>query len=127
MHTPTLLTHPLDDGSAALLYRDLEATVAGFDNERDADIYRDWVGPMVADGALIVRSLIGPPKPMRVARHPFALARFGMPALLPASTLARRFRSPAARALVGIPWTDTSTLADQVKESGSLPVAWASS
>jgi phytoene dehydrogenase-like protein len=97
---PIQLAHPLDDGSAALLYRDLEATVAGFGSERDADTYRDWVGPMVADWDLIAQSLIGPPKPMRVARHPFALARFGMPALLPASTLARRFRSPAARALV---------------------------
>ena len=37
---------------------------------------------------------------MRIARHPFAVVRFGMPALLPAATLARRFRSPAARALV---------------------------
>ena len=28
--------------------------------------------------------------PMRVARHPFALARFGLPVLLPAATLARQ-------------------------------------
>jgi phytoene dehydrogenase-like protein len=97
---PIQLAHPLDDGSAALLFRDLDATVARFGSDDDAATYCRWVGPMAADWELIVRSVIGPLRPMRVARHPFALARFGLPALLPASTLARRFRSPVARALV---------------------------
>ena len=97
---PIQLAHPLDDGPAALLHRDVETTVAGFGSAADAETYRRWIGPMVADWELIVRSLLGPVRPARVARHPLALARFGIPALLPASTLARRFRSPAARALV---------------------------
>jgi len=97
---PIQLAHPLDDGSAGLLVRDLDATVASFHDAADATTYRRWVGPMVQDWELIVDSLIGPLRPMRVGRHPFALARFGLPALLPVSTLARRFRSPAARALV---------------------------
>jgi phytoene dehydrogenase-like protein len=97
---PIQLAHPLDDGSAGLLFRDLDATVASFGSDDDAATYRRWVRPMVDDWDVIVHSLIGPLRPMRVARHPFALARFGLPALLPASTLARRFRSPAARALV---------------------------
>ena len=97
---PIQLAHPLDDGSAAVLHRDLETTVAGFGSPEDAATYRRWVAPMVDDWELIVGSLIGPLRPMPVARHPFALARFGLPALLPVSTLARRFRSPAARALV---------------------------
>jgi phytoene dehydrogenase-like protein len=97
---PIQLAHPLDDGSAAFLFRDLDATVARFGSAEDAATYRSWIGPMVADWELIVRSLIGPLRPMRVARHPFALARFGLPALMPASALARRFRSPMARALV---------------------------
>ena len=97
---PIQLAHPLDDGSAALLYRDLETTVAGLGSSGDAATYRRWIAPMVDDWELIVGSLIGPLKPMRIARHPLALARFGLPALLPVSTLARRFRSSAARALV---------------------------
>lgn len=97
---PIELAHPLDDGSAALLHRDIDATVASFESEPDAATYRRWIAPMAADWELIVGSLIGPPRPMRVARHPIALARFGIPALLPASSLARRFRSPAARAMV---------------------------
>ncbi len=97
---PIQLAHPLDDGSTALLCRDLDATIASFGDAQDAATYRRWIGPMVADWDLIVRSLLGPVRPLRAARHPFALARFGLPALLPAATLARRFRSPAARALV---------------------------
>ena len=97
---PIQLAHPLDDGSAALLYRDVDSTVTSFGSDRDARRYRDWVVPMAADWELIMSSLVGPMRPLAVARHPFALARFGLPALAPAATLARRFRSPAARALV---------------------------
>jgi phytoene dehydrogenase-like protein len=97
---PIQLAHPLDDGSAALLHRDLDATVASFGSAEDAATYRRWIGPMAADWEVVVHALLGPPRPLRVVRHPFALARFGLPALLPASTLARRFRAPAARALV---------------------------
>jgi phytoene dehydrogenase-like protein len=97
---PVQLAHPLDDGSAAMLHRDVGATVATFGSDRDARRYRDWVEPMARDWELIIASLVGPIRPLAIARHPFALARFGMPALAPAATLARRFRSPAARALV---------------------------
>jgi phytoene dehydrogenase-like protein len=38
---------------------------------------------------------------LRVPRHPLVLARFGAPTVLPASTLARWFRTPEARALFG--------------------------
>jgi phytoene dehydrogenase-like protein len=100
IEAPIQLAHPLDDGSAALLHRDIDATVASFGSQRDAATYRRWIAPMAADWELIVGSLIGPMRPARVLRHPFALSRFGLPALLPAATLARRFRSPAARALV---------------------------
>ena len=97
---PIQLAHPLDDGTAALLYRDVGATAASFGSAADASTYRRWIEPMVAGWELIVDSLVGPLRPMRVARHPVALSRFGIPALLPAATLARRFRSPAARALI---------------------------
>jgi phytoene dehydrogenase-like protein len=44
--------------------------------------------------------MLGPFRPAAAMRHPFALSRFGLPSLLPASVMARRFRSPQARALV---------------------------
>ncbi len=97
---PIQLAHPLDDGSAALVHRDIGETMASFADDHDARTYRAWIEPLVHDWELIVSSLLGPIRPVAMARHPFALARFGLPALAPAATLARRFRSPAARALV---------------------------
>ncbi len=97
---PIQLAHPLDDGTAALLHRDVDQTSEGFGDDQDAATYRRWIRPMVTDWELIVRSAVGPLRPLGLARHPVALARFGLPAHLPAATLARRFRSPAARALV---------------------------
>ena len=97
---PIQIAHPLDDGSAALVYRDVDRTAAGFGDERDAQLYQRWMGPIAGDWDLIARELLGPLRPLAGARHPIALARFGLPSLLPASMLARRFRSPAARALI---------------------------
>ncbi len=97
---PIQLAHPLDDGSAALVHRDIAETMSSFANDHDARTYRRWIEPLVHDWELIVSSLLGPIRPLALARHPFALARFGLPALAPAATLAHRFRSPAARALL---------------------------
>lgn len=97
---PVQIAHPLEDGSAALLYRDIDATTATFSDAADARTYADWIAPLARDWELIVDALLGPTRPLAIARHPFALARFGLPALASARTLARRFRSPQARALV---------------------------
>ena len=72
-----------------------------FDDDHDARTYTGWVSPLVDDWSLIVEAFLGPIRPRALARHPFKLARFGMPALAPATMLARRFRSSRARALVG--------------------------
>jgi phytoene dehydrogenase-like protein len=97
---PIQIAHPLDDGSAALLHRDIGATTSSFGNADDARIYARWIGPMVADWPVIVDGFLGPIRPTKLARRPIALARFGLPSLASAAQLARRFRSPRARALV---------------------------
>ena len=97
---PIQLAHPLDDGSAALVRRDIGDTTASFEDLGDARTYRRWIQPLTRDWELIVTSLLGPIRPLSAVRHPVALARFGLPSLAPAATLARRFRSPQARALV---------------------------
>ncbi len=89
--------HPLDDGSAGVLHRSVADTAAGMG--ADGGVWRalfdrpvrkfDVLGPAVLD------SLV------KVPRHPFELARFGMPTVLPGSVLARFFRTPQARALWG--------------------------
>jgi len=93
------IAHPLDDGSAALVVRDVGETTESFPDATDRRRYARWLRPLAADWELVVRSLLGPVRPRAMLRHPFRLARFGVPALLPAMTLARRFRSPQARAL----------------------------
>lgn len=89
------LAHPLDDGSAALMLRSIEATAAGLGNDG-----RTWErifgSPARSFGALeadIYRPFL------HVPRHPIRLVRFGIPAATPASALARSFSTGAGRAL----------------------------
>jgi len=97
---PIQLAHPLDDGRAALVVRDVEATAESFEDGGDARTYVRWMRPLAADWEIIVRELLGPIRPLAPLRHPIALARFGIPAVLPAGVVARRFHSPPARALI---------------------------
>jgi len=96
---PIQVAHPLDDGRAALVRRDPDETSASFEDARDARRYTSWMGAVSADWDLIVRETLGP-LPLGALRHPVALGRFGLPALLPMAAVARAFRSPAARALL---------------------------
>ena len=96
---PIQLAHPLDDGQAALVFRDVRRTVASFGDEQDARRYRRWMEPIAADWDLVVRHLLGP-LPLGAIRHPVALGRFGMPALFPMAAIARRFSSPVTQALL---------------------------
>lgn len=96
---PIQIAHPLDDGRAALVRRSVDETTASFDDDGDARVYARWMKPMALDWDLIVRELLGP-LPLGAIRHPVALGRFGVPALLPVAAVARRFRSPVARALL---------------------------
>jgi phytoene dehydrogenase-like protein len=93
---PVPLAHPLDDGTAVVLDRSVEATAAALGP--DAGAYRRLVGPLVARWSGITEDLLGPP-PIP-PHHPFALAWFGLEAILPATSLARLwFRGERARAL----------------------------
>lgn len=94
------LAHPFDDGGAALVFRDIGRTTETFGDQHDARAYARWIRPVVADWPLIARTLLGPIRPVATLRHPIAFARFGLPALLPIGVVARRFRSPRARALL---------------------------
>ncbi len=92
---PVALAHPFDDGSAATLFQSIDETAAslGEDGEAWSRVFR----PLVEDIDLLIDSLLGP---FRVPRHPIALARFGLPALLPADRFARlRFNGKLARGL----------------------------
>lgn len=95
VHPAAPLAHPLDDGSAVLLERSVEATAAGLGP--DAGAYHRLMAPLVSDAERIVRFVLGP---LRVPRHPLALARFASAALCSASSLvSSRFSGERARAL----------------------------
>jgi phytoene dehydrogenase-like protein len=95
---PLAIAHPLDDGTAAVVARDVEATAAGLGP--DAEAYRRLLGPIVRgwDGLMpdVLAPFRVPLSPVRALR----LARFGWLAIQPASALADRFRGQAARALL---------------------------
>ena len=97
IHPPAPLAHPLDDGTAMLLERSVAATGATL--ACDAQAYCNLIAPLSDTWERIASAFLGPLR-LQSFRHPFALARFGLPALLPARTLAELcFRGERARAL----------------------------
>ncbi|HUR75458.1 MAG TPA: NAD(P)/FAD-dependent oxidoreductase [Sporichthya sp.] len=89
--------HPLDGGSAGVLYRSVTETADGLGV--DGARWRTLFERPSAGYDALSEDILGPL--FRVPRHPVRLARFGLPTLLPASLLAAMFRSEEARALWG--------------------------
>jgi phytoene dehydrogenase-like protein len=90
-----MLAHPLDDGSAAAIYRSIDRTAAGLG--RDGRAYQRLMGSIVDDWPRLERAVLGPPA---WPRHPIALARFGRLALRSADSLVRgHFMEARTRAL----------------------------
>ena len=96
IHSPAPLAHPLDDGTAILLERDLDAATDALGE--DGKAWRALVEPMVAYWPEFAESILHPL--LRLPSQPFRMARFGLNALMPAAMLAQRnFRSERTRAL----------------------------
>jgi phytoene dehydrogenase-like protein len=96
VHPPAALAHPLDDGSAVLVHRSVEETVAGLGG--DGEAYQRLVGSVAGAWADLEQVLLGPL--LALPRHPVALGRFSAHALRPAARLARgAFATERARAL----------------------------
>jgi phytoene dehydrogenase-like protein len=89
--------HPLDDGTAGLLYQSLEATAAGM--EPDGARWRRAFGDLAAGFDQLAEDFFRPI--IHLPRHPIRLAAFGPRALLPATVMARWFRTEQPRALFG--------------------------
>jgi phytoene dehydrogenase-like protein len=88
--------HPLDDGSAGVLLRDLDATARGLG--RDGAAWKRVFGVSKGFGPLM-DDLYRPV--LHVPRHPLRLVRFGIPAALPATAVARNWKTAPGRALFG--------------------------
>ncbi|GAO42499.1 phytoene desaturase family protein [Flavihumibacter petaseus] len=86
--------HPFDDGTAAALSGTLEQTAASLGT--DGPAYRRLLEPVINSWQDINQEILGP---LQFPRRPLDLAAFGLKALLPASSIARRFRTEAAKGL----------------------------
>ncbi|MCX5059418.1 NAD(P)/FAD-dependent oxidoreductase [Streptomyces sp. NBC_00452] len=89
--------HPLDGGTAGVLHRSVTRTAAGLG--ADGRAWRRLFQGTSAAYDTFGDDIMGPL--LRLPRHPVRLARFGVPALAPASLLAKLFRTEEARGLWG--------------------------
>ncbi len=92
---PVPFAQPIDGASAVAAFRSLDETVDGLGV--DGATYRRLMEPLVRDGQSIADDVLGPLR--SIPRHPLALARFGLPGLMPMSRLVSRFKSEEAKAL----------------------------
>ncbi|GAB17201.1 putative oxidoreductase [Gordonia effusa NBRC 100432] len=89
--------HPLDSGDAGLLYQSIDRTADGLG--ADAKRWRMAFGDLARGFDDLAHDLLRPI--VNVPSHPLRLAAFGPRALLPATALAKWFRTEPARALYG--------------------------
>jgi phytoene dehydrogenase-like protein len=95
-HPPLSVAHPLDDGPCVVLERSVSATAEGLG--ADSRAYRRLMEGFVRVGQPLLADMLGP---LRIPRHPFAMARFGFYGVRSAVRLARGlFAQPRARALI---------------------------
>ncbi|MFP5204708.1 MAG: phytoene desaturase family protein [Acidobacteriota bacterium] len=96
VHGEAALAHPLDDGSAVVLDRDLAATARALG--ADGAHWRRLVEPAASHWEQLAEDALAPA--LHVPHHPLLMARFGLGALESALALARsRFAGAAARAV----------------------------
>jgi phytoene dehydrogenase-like protein len=97
---PAPMAHPFEDGTAVMLEHDIAATCSGLGNASDAASYKSLVKPLADQWPAFCNEILGPI--VHLPKSPLLLARFGIYAMLSASTLARSaFKGARARALFG--------------------------
>jgi phytoene dehydrogenase-like protein len=97
VESPAALAHPLDDGSAVVVHRSLEATASSLGI--DGDAYRELLAGPIAAWPALEGVLLAPL--VRVPRHPLSLARFAATGLRSVKGLATtRFQTDGAQALL---------------------------
>lgn len=97
LQPPAPAAHPLDDGTAAVLERSVDATARAL-GAKDGAAWQRLYAPLVAHADTIVAGTLRPP--LGPTRHPLVLARFGRDAIRSATALATsRFSGAPARAL----------------------------
>lgn len=95
IHSPAALTHPLDDGTAVMLERDLSAV--RFSLGEDGPAWVRMMRPFAEHWWEFIEDALRPMP--AIPLHPLLMGRFGLSAVLPATVIAGRFRNPRTRAL----------------------------
>jgi phytoene dehydrogenase-like protein len=96
IHPPVLAAHPFDDGTAAILKRDLTETANLLGADKEA--YLNLLGPVVKSWPGLAPDVLGP---LHFPKHPLDLAGFGLKALRSANSIAKNFHTKEARGLWG--------------------------
>jgi phytoene dehydrogenase-like protein len=96
IHGEAPLAHPLDDGSAVVLERDLEHAERALG--ADGKLWRSLMQPAADDWMEFAEDTLGPA--LRIPHHPLRMARFGLSAIQSAQGFAKsHFVSPRTRAI----------------------------
>jgi phytoene dehydrogenase-like protein len=98
IYSSASFAHPLDDGEVVVQKRSIEETAAQLGV--DAEAYIAVMKPLVSQWKDLFQEALGPV--VHFPKHPLLLARFGLQAILPATTFLKfRFQTVKARALLG--------------------------
>jgi phytoene dehydrogenase-like protein len=95
IHSPAVLAHPLDDGTAVMIERNLDETRQSLGE--DGDAWDRLVRPFVKHWNDFAPDALRP-VPF-LPKHPMLMAHFALLSVQSARAIARRFRNPRTRAM----------------------------
>jgi phytoene dehydrogenase-like protein len=95
VHSQAIVAHPLDDGTAVVLERDLGQAKRSLG--QDGLAWADLLRPFVERWFDFAAEVLGPVR--LLPKHPLLMARFGVNAFRSARSIAHRFQSERTRAL----------------------------
>lgn len=96
VHPTIPMSHPLGDGRAGVMIRDVEATAAGFGP--DSERYRRIIAPLVDSADVVMEDFLGPLRLMPA--NPRSFVKLATRGALPASVIAAGFESTEARGVL---------------------------
>src|SRR5207248_5570643 len=94
IHPPAALAHPLDDGTAVMLERDLSTAQEWLGV--DGVAWRELMKPFVEHWDELAKGVLAP---IKFPRHPLLMASFGLSGIASARAMVRRFKDERAKAL----------------------------
>jgi len=120
IHSPAPLAHPLDDGAAVTLERDVSTTADRLG--ADGHAWRELMKPFVEHWDELIEDVLLPP--FRLPRHPLLMASFGLSGMASARALVRRFKDERTKALfAGLAAHSVLRLEDTLSSAFALVLA----